>query len=592
MASKKEKNAVSNNPIITLIADPNHPYDRRAGVLKAVLMDESPEMQATVAGILEALANTQAEAVYHEKNKVLDEKLAAMEKGPLRLGVFLSVHKRNGDIPRARVKLQDGSVTFPVIAQDDVLDTVQRGDMLLLDAQVSTVLHVLPQEPSTGEVAVLERRLGKQVVVRMRGEEHVVYDAGQELLSKLDSGDVALGSDILVVPRMEFAFAALPRQEGVSHYRFLSTERVPNISVERDIGAPPRFIEDVAKMVWVEMTNPGLRRAYRLRRCIMKLLAGVSGSGKTLSLQALWRRIYEMMSQHCEIPIEKLPPRVFRIRASALLSKWFGESERLMALALQEIEQLAAQPFLTPDGREVLLPVLVIIEEIDGLSRSRGEDAIYDRVMTTLLQLLDPTRPELQDKLIIFVGTTNVEALVDLAMLRRIGGTVERFNRLERKPFESVLSKHLRDLPLASTNGDNQDTIRKHMINELTAWLYSPNAADNTPVVELTYAGTANAAPFYRKDFLTGATVDRAVQQAASAACDVELLTNKRVGVTAAMIMRALDEQVHSSVKQLNEHNARQYLTLPEGVRVVTVRRLPTAPIRAYEVQQAPDHHH
>ena len=33
--------------------------------------------------------------------------------------------------------------------------------------------------------------------------------------------------------------------------------------------------------------------------------------------------------------------------------------------------------------------MLAICEECDGLARTRGEDAVYDRIQTTLLQRLD-----------------------------------------------------------------------------------------------------------------------------------------------------------------------------------------------------------
>jgi len=65
---------------------------------------------------------------------------------------------------------------------------------------------------------------------------------------------------------------------------------------------------------------------------------------------------------------------------------------------------------------------------------------------------LDSTRPELQKKLILFVGTTNEAGQVDRAFLRRIGGTVEVFGRLNRRAFAAVLEKHLDELPVASNN--------------------------------------------------------------------------------------------------------------------------------------------
>ena len=118
----------------------------------------------------------------------------------------------------------------------------------------------------------------------------------------------------------------------------------------------------------------------------MKLLCGVSGSGKTLAVQAIHHLMYEIMSEVTGVALDQLPFRVFRFRQSQLLSKWLGDSDKNVDRLFDEIEQLADQPFRAPDGRQVRLPVLVVIEEADGMGRARGQDAIYDRILTTALQ--------------------------------------------------------------------------------------------------------------------------------------------------------------------------------------------------------------
>src|SRR6185503_16075068 len=171
-----------------------------------------------------------------------------------------------------------------------------------------------------------------------------------------------------------------------------------------------------------EMTQPELRRRFKLPRCLTSLLYGVTGGGKTLAVQALHRRLYEVMCEVTGVPMDQLPPRVFRLVPSQIYSMWLGESDKSMARFFEEIEQAADEKFLAPDGREWTMPVLVILEEIDGVARARGQDAIYDRVLVTALQQLDTTRPELKDKLIVVVATTNEPQCVDRAFFRRVGG--------------------------------------------------------------------------------------------------------------------------------------------------------------------------
>ena len=409
--------------------------------------------------------------------------------------------------------------------------------------------------------------------------------ATQDLIDKLNDGRVSAGATLVINSRQPFAFDALPPLDGLAHYRFLDKRPVPNVVVERDIGAPSPCIRQVADLLRVEMTNPEVRRRYRLRRCTMKLLAGVSGSGKTLTVEAIHRQMYEIMSEVTGVPMDQLPPRVFRLCMSKVLSMWLGESDKNLERFFDEVEQLAREPFLAPDGRKIILPVLTVLEEIDGLARARGHEPIYDRILTTALQRLDPNRESLNDLLIVFLGTTNEPQQVDTAFMRRIGGTVEQFGRLRRKAFMAVLQKHLQERPVAANNGTPPDDLRRKMASDLTAWLFSPNGADHG-VVELTYAGATTPVIKYRRDLLTGAMVERAVHEASEAAAQAEHGGAKDPGLTLDLLVREFEKQITGIVDQLREQNAAHYLDLPDGVRVATLRRIPQPSRQPIEYQR------
>jgi hypothetical protein len=198
---------------------------------------------------------------------------------------------------------------------------------------------------------------------------------------------------------------------------------------------------------------------------------------------------------------------------------------------------------------------------------------------------MDPTRHELRDKLIIFLGTTNEPGAVDRAFLRRLGATIEPFGRLNKRGFAAVLEKHISGLPLASNNGCTPQQLQRRMIDDLTAWLFSPNGSDSG-LVELTYAGSTSSLVRHRRDFLTGSVVDRAVQQACAEAAQAERRGDERPGLRLETLMKAFDRQFCSLADLLNESNARQYLELPDGVRVVTVRRIPQPSILPIELRR------
>ena len=114
------------------------------------------------------------------------------------------------------------------------------------------------------------------------------------------------------------------------------------------------------------------------------------------------------------------------------------------------------------------LPVIVIMEELDGIARRRGldQDGIYDRIQTTLLQRLDHTsNPALRDSLIVIFATTNVPHLLDPAWIRRVGGRTYTFGRLRRRAFAAVLDKQLGKRPLASENGTVQAELPRPLVH-------------------------------------------------------------------------------------------------------------------------------
>jgi hypothetical protein len=118
-----------------------------------------------------------------------------------------------------------------------------------------------------------------------------------------------------------------------------------------------------------------------------------------------------------------------------------------------------------------------------------------------------------------------------------------------------------------------QENLQRKFINEVTGWFFN---ADNA-VVELMFAGSQTPQVRHRRDFLTGALIDRAVQQAAEETCKAEILGVGEPGVTIQSVLRAFEDQVGSVVEQLNENNAREYTHIPEGARVSKVRRLQVA---------------
>ena len=99
--------------------------------------------------------------------------------------------------------------------------------------------------------------------------------------------------------------------------------------------------------------------------------------------------------------------------------------------------------------------------------------------------------------------------------------------------------------------------------------------------MELTYQGNNKPVVKYRRDFITPALIDRAVQDAASEAWTQSIGDNPDAGITTKLLVKSLDNQVCGVVHQLHPQNIHNYTDLPEGVRVVGVKRIPREPLAA-----------
>ena len=69
--------------------------------------------------------------------------------------------------------------------------------------------------------------------------------------------------------------------------------------------------------------------------------------------------------------------------------------------------------------------------------------------------------------------------------------------------------------------------------------------------------------------------MDRAIQRGAERACREEAVGDGE-GLTADVLIEAIDDQVRAVVDGVTPANANNFVDLPDGVRVVNVRRLRT----------------
>jgi SpoVK/Ycf46/Vps4 family AAA+-type ATPase len=284
-------------------------------------------------------------------------------------------------------------------------------------------------------------------------------------------------------------------------------------------------------------------------------------------------------------PIEALPNRVLRMRMAHVLDKYLGVSDKRQDRFYDEVIQLANEPFVW-EGREWKLPVVARCEEIDSLARARnGSEDVMGRIQTTALERLDHLSGELGNALCIFLFTTNVPELCDQAFIRRAGGQIIDFGRIGRSQFQAILSKKIHGRPMHPELGGNQQQAEQRLSREVTNWLFSPNGYDSGQV-EVTFAGSATTDIKYRRDMLTGSVVDLSVQQACAEAKQIEKQGMQAPGLTTETVLAAFDRQIRGLCEQITEFNAQNYLSLPEGVRVASVRRIEQPAVQPFDLER------
>ncbi|MFV2014714.1 MAG: AAA family ATPase [Candidatus Heimdallarchaeota archaeon] len=120
------------------------------------------------------------------------------------------------------------------------------------------------------------------------------------------------------------------------------------------------------------------------------LLFGPPGNGKTYLAKAV---------------ASEVESTFFSVSAANLISKWLGESEKLVRELYEQARKEA--------------PSIIFFDEVDSLasSRSQGENDAMRRVKTQLLQAIEGIGSG--DELIVTIGATNLPWDIDSAMRRR-----------------------------------------------------------------------------------------------------------------------------------------------------------------------------
>jgi ATP-dependent 26S proteasome regulatory subunit len=577
-AQSRSQSSGELHKLSNLCLDPAKPPEVRAKILLDVIHShfQTPALQqAVLADVLRQSGARTPEAEAQKLKECYEQALLELEHGPIRPATFLSVAEGDlpGPKPRVHVVTPDGQERCPVLHPRIRLADCKLGMTVYLDPKGSVVLGLSSGSPRVGQEGTFLRQVAGTTLIEatLQGERLMLHGSAP-VLDAIAAGTLTSGGRILVCPRRHLALGVVPPETDYAH-RFLDRSRVPDVIAERDIGKPHWVLAHMMKRLHIFLTRPDLLERFDLRPRFAVLLTGPSGCGKTLTIRAFLRAFDRALVERTGR--QDLGSRVIRVRVADLLSEWLGRSDRNIEELFNDIRAIAGTTIETASGEKVVLPVVLILEEVEGIARRRGEPGAgtYDRILATLLQRLDDPTDELGKLPLLLISTSNRPDLIDSAMCRRLG-LQARFTRLDREGLAAVLDKKLKaNYPYAPVPSWTAEQVREDVIRQVAAWLFGPGAS-NAGMVEIVLDDGREILK-RRRDFLTGGIVEQAVASAIDQAVfAAEGAAAAESGLNASAVIEALRQQIDALADNLTPDNAADYLDLPENARVSSLRRL------------------
>lgn len=494
-----------------------------------------------------------------EAADVYKELIEEMMMGPMAPATYISAKDEKtlfGKTTRAHVIMDDGKEMFPVFRKELKSNSLAPGQRVFCDNHGIAIIDAEQQQSArTGLEATFLRYLESEdrVEAMFHGEKIVLF-VSDKIRQQYDNGLLKRGDSLVISERSMFAHYAVP-QENKSKMRFLDHSKVPNMNIYKEVANPHWCLPWLIKRTRIMMFREDLSKRFNMRLRSSLLMVGGPGTGKTFHIKAYLSKFHEMLKQR--VGSESLSSRVIRVKLSELLSMWLGESDKNVDALFDDIMTLGSAPVPCDDGKERLLPIVVIMEEADGISAQRGGDVssggVYDRIMTTLLQRFDDPVDDLSKIPLVIISTTNKPQLIDAGMFRRLGGMIATFRRLQTDDELKALLKLKIKRTFPLSNSDGQRLKPSDFIQQVIS-------ADelNADLVKV-QNGQASETKTYR-DFMTPALVEQALSTAIDRVVfDAEANHAEDVYLTPDTFLGCMIMQIDELAKSIGPQNVKDY---------------------------------
>jgi ATP-dependent 26S proteasome regulatory subunit len=473
-----------------------------------------------------------------------------------------------GERQFAAVTSGSGEVFLP--CRPDEIAGLERGDMVLVDHKNTRIVGRDGQMPRPGEVVTVDSMHTPGLVVVRHHEQLIVARLPQRLMHL--HGSLTPGTRVVYDPVRKFVYQVIDTQ---SDGKELLTDVAVLDTVSRaDLGAPHPMLERILFRFKMWVSHPDWVKRMGVRHRMSYMFVGPTGSGKSLHLQVLGREASDFVH---EVTGQRVS-RLVMCDASDFYSPLFGQAEININNWFEKLKRLGSIELRDRSGRPVLVPLIVVLEEVEALVRTRGEfggsSHLFDRLLALILQKLSSLAGELGFP-IIFCSTTNRPDLVDPAARRRLGVRQVMLGTLNANQARSVLEKKVTaEMALGNGDGSTAAERRHRIINQVISYLYGNDPEQGIAEVQL---ANSERPTLCRRDVVTGSMLEEAV----SVAVDDSLVQSEKagelVGIDGPGIIRALRDQFVSLAEALRPHNLREHCPewfADEPIHVASVRPL------------------
>jgi len=349
---------------------------------------------------------------------------------------------------------------------------------------------------------------GRLLVTDGGGNAAVVRRAGTMERENLNVGD-----RVTVDASMRFALAPVPAENDGD----MVLEEIPDVTFG-DIGGLDRQIDRIRDAVQMPFQHRDLFRRYDLNPPKGVLLYGPPGNGKTLIAKAVANALSEGTADGKGVFLS--------VKGPELLNKFVGESERLIRMIFKRARERAA------DGK----PVIVFIDEMDSLLRTRGTGVSSDMETTIVPQFLaELDGVESLDNVMV-IGASNRIDMIDPAVLRP--GRLDVKIRIDRPKAEQagqIIRHYLTDdLPLAQ--GVDAKALTDVLVNDIYSMDEHRHVCDVCDEQNRWH-------PVHMADLVSGAVLKNIVDRAKTRAVKISIENGHPAAIDVGLLSGAVEEE-------------------------------------------------